>query len=47
MRLIQGKADQQTVYAENPVLVAEGFKQAGSGWVHVVDLDGALSLIHI
>jgi len=29
------------VYAENPVLVAEGFKQAGSGWVHVVDLDGA------
>lgn len=41
MRLIQGKADQQTVYAENPVLVAEGFKQAGSGWVHVVDLDGA------
>lgn len=41
MRLIQGKADQQTVYAENPVLVAEGFKEAGSGWVHVVDLDGA------
>jgi len=41
VRLIQGKADQQTVYAENPVLVAEGFKQAGSGWVHVVDLDGA------
>jgi len=41
VRLIQGKADQQTVYAENPVLVAEGFKEAGSGWVHVVDLDGA------
>ncbi len=41
MRLIQGKADQETVYAQDPSLVAEQFKAQGSTWVHVVDLDGA------
>jgi len=41
VRLIQGKADQETVYAEDPSRVAEQFKLAGSSWVHVVDLDGA------
>jgi phosphoribosylformimino-5-aminoimidazole carboxamide ribotide isomerase len=41
VRLTQGRADQETVYAENPAEVAAGFKAAGSEWVHVVDLDGA------
>jgi len=41
VRLTQGRADQETVYAENPALVADDFKAAGSRWVHVVDLDGA------
>ena len=41
VRLKQGRADQETVYAENPAAVAEQFRVAGSGWVHVVDLDGA------
>jgi phosphoribosylformimino-5-aminoimidazole carboxamide ribotide isomerase len=41
VRLKQGRADQETVYAENPAAVAEQFRAAGSGWVHVVDLDGA------
>ncbi len=41
MRLIQGKADQETVYAQDPSLVAKQFKAQGSTWVHVVDLDGA------
>lgn len=41
VRLLQGKADQETVYANEPAEVAERFRQAGSEWVHVVDLDGA------
>jgi phosphoribosylformimino-5-aminoimidazole carboxamide ribotide isomerase len=41
VRLTQGRADQETVYAEKPGSVAELFRAAGSAWVHVVDLDGA------
>jgi phosphoribosylformimino-5-aminoimidazole carboxamide ribotide isomerase len=43
VRLTQGRADQETVYAENPAEVAAEFKAAGSAWVHVVDLDGAFA----
>src|SRR5215212_8274803 len=43
VRLTQGRADQQTVYAENPVEVAAEFRAAGSAWLHVVDLDGAFA----
>jgi phosphoribosylformimino-5-aminoimidazole carboxamide ribotide isomerase len=43
VRLTQGRADQETVYAENPADVAKEFRQAGSEWVHVVDLDGAFT----
>jgi phosphoribosylformimino-5-aminoimidazole carboxamide ribotide isomerase len=41
VRLLQGRADRETVYGEHPEEVAAGFKAAGSAWVHVVDLDGA------
>ena len=41
VRLTQGRADQETVYSDNPADVARQFVTAGSGWVHVVDLDGA------
>ena len=41
VRLLQGRANQQTIYAENPAEVARQFAEAGSDWVHVVDLDGA------
>jgi phosphoribosylformimino-5-aminoimidazole carboxamide ribotide isomerase len=43
VRLTQGRADQETVYAENPADVAAEFRAAGSEWVHVVDLDGAFT----
>ena len=43
VRLTQGRADQETVYAENPADVAQEFRAKGSGWVHVVDLDGAFA----
>ena len=41
VRLLQGRADQETVYGDNPAEVATEFRAAGSTWVHVVDLDGA------
>ncbi len=41
VRLTQGRADAETVYAEDPASVAADFKAAGAEWVHVVDLDGA------
>ena len=43
MRLTQGRADAETVYAEDPAAVAAGFMEAGARWVHVVDLDGAFA----
>ncbi|MBL9201570.1 MAG: 1-(5-phosphoribosyl)-5-[(5-phosphoribosylamino)methylideneamino]imidazole-4-carboxamide isomerase [Opitutaceae bacterium] len=43
VRLTQGRADQETIYAENPAEVAAGFRATGSAWVHVVDLDGAFA----
>jgi len=43
VRLTQGRADAETVYAEDPASVAAAFKAAGSEWVHVVDLDGAFA----
>jgi len=41
VRLLQGRADQETVYGDNPAEVATEFRAAGSTWVYVVDLDGA------
>jgi phosphoribosylformimino-5-aminoimidazole carboxamide ribotide isomerase len=41
VRLLQGRADQETVYFEHPADAGRQFRAAGSEWVHVVDLDGA------
>lgn len=41
VRLEQGSFDRERVYAEDPAVVASGFRAAGAAWVHVVDLDGA------
>ncbi len=43
VRLVQGLADQETEYFEDPVDPAKEFVAAGSEWVHVVDLDGAFT----
>jgi phosphoribosylformimino-5-aminoimidazole carboxamide ribotide isomerase len=43
VRLAQGRADRETVYASDPSEAAAAFKAAGASWVHVVDLDGAFS----
>jgi phosphoribosylformimino-5-aminoimidazole carboxamide ribotide isomerase len=41
VRLTQGKYDQATVYADDPVEVAKRFAAAGAQHMHVVDLDAA------
>lgn len=41
VRLFQGDYDQMTVYSEDPVEVARGFKAKGADNLHLVDLDGA------
>ena len=43
VRLKQGRADCETVYFNDPVEPARLWREAGTQWVHVVDLDGALS----
>jgi phosphoribosylformimino-5-aminoimidazole carboxamide ribotide isomerase len=43
VRLEQGRADAETVYAEDASEPAGRFKAAGAEWVHVVDLDGAFT----
>jgi phosphoribosylformimino-5-aminoimidazole carboxamide ribotide isomerase len=43
VRLLQGRADQETVYFEDPVAVAQRWEAAGAAWLHLVDLDGAMS----
>ena len=43
VRLVQGDMQRETVYAEDPVAVARDFERAGAEWIHVVDLDGAIS----
>jgi phosphoribosylformimino-5-aminoimidazole carboxamide ribotide isomerase len=41
VQLQQGDYQRETVYGDDPVLVARGFADAGARWVHVVDLDSA------
>ena len=41
VRLKQGDYAQETQYAATPHEIAARYAQAGAGWLHVVDLDGA------
>ena len=43
VRLMQGRADLETVYFDRPAEAAKVWLEAGTSWVHVVDLDGAFS----
>lgn len=43
VRLIQGDADRERVYAGDPVDAARRWEADGAPWVHVVDLDGAFA----
>lgn len=41
VRLFQGLADKETVYGEDPALMAQKWVSEGAEFLHVVDLDGA------
>jgi phosphoribosylformimino-5-aminoimidazole carboxamide ribotide isomerase len=41
VRLRQGRFDEETVYAADPLEAARSFVEAGARFLHVVDLDGA------
>jgi phosphoribosylformimino-5-aminoimidazole carboxamide ribotide isomerase len=41
VRLRQGRFDEETVYADDPLEAARSFVAAGASFLHVVDLDGA------
>jgi phosphoribosylformimino-5-aminoimidazole carboxamide ribotide isomerase len=41
VRLRQGRFDDETVYADDPLEAARSFVEAGARFLHVVDIDGA------
>jgi phosphoribosylformimino-5-aminoimidazole carboxamide ribotide isomerase len=43
VRLRQGRMDDETIFAEDPIEVAERWIEAGAKRLHLVDLDGAVS----
>jgi len=42
VRLRQGRAEEETVYGDDPAAVAREWAALGAAWLHVVNLDGAL-----
>ena len=42
MRLLRGDMAKATVFSRNPSAQAQSFAAAGFGWLHVVDLNGAI-----
>ena len=43
VRLYQGDMERVTVFGEDPAGQAWGFAESGAKWLHVVDLNGAVS----
>lgn len=43
VRLLQGRMEDSTIYADNPVVVAKEFESQGAEYLHMVDLNGAFS----
>ena len=43
VRLIKGNFKRKTIYSINPELQVNKFESFGAKWIHIVDLDGALS----
>ena len=41
VRLVQGRAERETVYSDDPAATARRFVKAGARMIHLVDLDGA------
>mgnify|MGYP001098769547 CR=1 FL=1 len=47
VRLMRGDPEQETRYADDPLSVARRWQEAGSGWLHVVNLDGAFGKLNV
>ena len=43
VRLMQGRMDQETVFAEDPAAMAQKWADAGAELIHVIDLNGAFA----
>jgi len=43
VRLYQGDMEKVTVFGDDPGAQAKGFADSGAGWLHVVDLNGAIT----
>src|SRR6267378_4660299 len=43
VRLLRGDPEAATVYSEDPVATAREWQDRGATWLHVVDLEGAIS----
>lgn len=43
VRLLQGRLEDSTIYADNPADVARSFLEQGAKYLHVVDLNGAFA----
>ena len=41
VRLRQGRAEDETVFGNDPAAVARRWVEQGAAWLHVVNLDGA------
>jgi phosphoribosylformimino-5-aminoimidazole carboxamide ribotide isomerase len=41
VRLFKGQFDQETVYGDDPGIMARRWKDTGAEWIHIVDLDGS------
>lgn len=42
VRLLYGDPNQETVYGDDPVAMAQRWQNAGAEWLHIVNLDGTL-----
>ena len=42
VRLYQGRFEDETVYSDNPIAIANQWISQGAAWLHIVNLDGAL-----
>lgn len=43
VRLRQGRAEEKTVYSDDPVAFAKKWEREGGDWLHLVDLDAAFT----
>ena len=43
VRLLQGRPEDETIYSDDPVEMALRWQREGASWLHLVDLDSAMS----